>query len=164
MQAMAAQFGNGYSGGQGAKVIDLGKWGKVLPLICYEGIFPHEVRDTATRPDWMLLITNDAWFGKNSGPKQHLAQAQARAIELGLPMVRVANTGISAVIDARGQIVNAIPHGTAGFLDVNLPMPRPETFYAKSGDIPAVLLLIVLGFVSLRARSSNIIDPNPSEG
>ncbi len=164
MQAMAAQFGNGYTAGQGAKVIDLGKWGKVLPLICYEGIFPHEVRRTATRPDWMLLITNDAWFGKNSGPKQHLAQAQARAIELGLPMVRVANTGISAVIDARGQIVDAIPQGTAGFLDVRLPMPRPETLYARTGDIPTVLLLIVLGLVSLRARRSNIVDPDRAEG
>lgn len=164
LHAMAAQFGRGYAAGQGPKLIDLGKWGKVLPLICYEGIFPHEVRRTDSRPDWMLMVTNDAWFGKNSGPKQHLAQAQARAIELGLPMVRVANTGISAVIDARGQIVDALPQNAAGFLDVRLPMPRPETLYAKTGDTPVILMLLVLAFVSLRARRSKNIDPETAEG
>ncbi|MGR3662947.1 MAG: apolipoprotein N-acyltransferase [Paracoccaceae bacterium] len=164
MQAMAAQFGRGYTAGQGDKLIDLGPWGKVLPLICYEGIFPHEVRDTASRPDWMLMITNDAWFGKWIGPAQHFAQAQARSIELGLPMVRVANTGISGVIDARGQIVDALPQGVAGFLDVRLPAARPPTLYSRFGDAPTLALLFILGLVTLRSRRSINVDPDAAEG
>ena len=159
LKAMTAKYGYGYAAGQGPVVLDLGKYGHVLPLICYEGIFPHEVRNTNIRPDWMLLITNDAWFGKVSGPFQHLAQAQARSIELGLPMVRVANTGISAVIDAHGNIVSALPQGVPGKLDVALPGRRSETVYAKHGDIPTIFMMIVLLAGVFFFRSGNKIDP-----
>lgn len=159
LKSLTARYGFGYSAGQGPKVMDLGDLGKVLPLICYEGIFPHEVRATATRPDWMLMITNDAWFGTLSGPFQHLDQARARSIETGLPMVRVANTGVSAVIDAHGRIMGAIPQGVAGRLDLALPGARPATPYWKTGDVPVLLSLILMLFTAVWLGRSNGIDP-----
>ena len=141
--AFAAQEGNGYSAGAGPAVLDLGpKLGKVLPLICYEAVFPQDLLDAPARADWILQITNDAWFGEWTGPYQHLAQARLRAIEQGLPFVRVANTGISALIDARGRVVESLPLGEAGYLDVELPGPLPPTPYARFGEWPMVLLLI----------------------
>jgi apolipoprotein N-acyltransferase len=100
----------------------------------------------------MLQITNDAWFGAFSGPQQHFAQARARTIEFGLPMVRVANTGISAVIDARGRVKDMLPMGVAGRIDVALPGPLPETLYWKTGDIPAAVLLLLVVLIVLRLR------------
>ncbi len=137
---LAAQFGLGYSPGDQSQLLDFGPLGTALPLICYEGIFPHEVR-SEDRPDWLLLVTNDGWFGTFSGPYQHLAQARARTVELGLPMVRVANTGVSAMIDARGRIIDSLPLGVAGRIDAALPPPLPPTIYARTGDLPMLLLL-----------------------
>lgn len=144
LRALTAQYGYGYSPGPGPEVLDLGEIGLALPLICYETIFPHELRRTVQRPDWLLLVTNDAWFGELSGPHQHLAQARARSVELGLPMVRVANTGISAIIDARGHILASIPLGVSGRIDAEIPAPLPPTVYATLGDMP-VLVLFMLG-------------------
>ncbi len=93
IRAFAAQYGQGYSAGPGPVVLDLGALGKVLPLICYEAVFPRDIRNAPERPDWILQATNDAWFGDFSGPQQHLIQARFRAIEFGLPVIRVANTG-----------------------------------------------------------------------
>jgi len=151
LKSMTARFGSGFSAGPGPQVLDLGRLGKVLPLICYEGIFPHELRRVTERPDWMLLATNDAWFGKLTGPYQHLAQARARSAELGVPMIRVANTGISALIDARGQVVDSLPLGVAGRLDVALPPALPPTLYATAGDLPVfIVLLLALGTLLVR--------------
>jgi hypothetical protein len=94
-------------------VIELAPFGTMLPLICYEAIFPQDVAGAPVRPDVLLQITNDAWFGEFSGPFQHLAQARMRAVEQNLPMIRVANTGVSAMIDAGGRIVAEIPLGEA---------------------------------------------------
>ncbi|MEO0991293.1 MAG: apolipoprotein N-acyltransferase [Pseudomonadota bacterium] len=132
----------GFSAGPGPRLLDFGAMGKALPLICYEGIFPHLLR-TAERPDWLILITNDAWFGQMSGPYQHLAQARLRAIEQGLPMVRAANTGVSAVIDAHGRITASIPLGQAGKIDAPLPPKRPPTLYSQTGDLPAYAMLAI---------------------
>ena len=117
------------------------------PLICYEAIFPHEILRGQDRPDWLLQITNDAWFGEFAGPEQHLQQARARTIEFGLPLVRVANTGISAVIDAYGIPVANLSLGEAGALDTLLPAPIEETPYAQFGDAPWIVLpsLVWLG-------------------
>jgi apolipoprotein N-acyltransferase len=153
--AFAAQQGAGYSAGPGAAVLDLGpKLGRILPLICYEAVFPQDLRAAPIRADWILHITNDAWFGTLTGPWQHLAQARLRAIEQGLPLLRAANTGVSAVIDARGRVVAKIPLGRAAFIDAALPPPLPPTLYARHGDLPLVLLLLgtVLALVSLRPR------------
>ncbi len=123
-------------------MLDLGPLGRALPLICYEAIFPQDISTAPERPDWLLQITNDAWFGQISGPYQHLAQARLRAIEQGLPMVRVANTGVSAVIDARGRILASLPLGQSGFLDATLPPSLPATLYSRIGDLPITLLLL----------------------
>ena len=158
LRAMTAQFGLGYSPGSGPAVMDLGDLGLALPMVCYETIFPHELRRTPRRPDWMMLLTNDAWFGEHTGPYQHLAQARARSVELGLPMVRVANTGISAMIDARGHILASIPLGVAGRIDVTLPATLAPTLYATFGDFP-VMLVIMLGFAAVFARNYGLTKP-----
>ncbi len=144
LRGFAAQEGDGYSAGPGPQVIAFGKLGLGLPLICYEAVFPQDSRGTAERPDFLLQITNDAWFGEFAGPYQHLAQARMRAIEQGLPMVRVANTGVSAMIDPKGRIIAEIGLGQAGFVDAPLPAPLPPTLYARTGDLPAILALLAL--------------------
>ncbi|MDD9841400.1 MAG: apolipoprotein N-acyltransferase, partial [Alphaproteobacteria bacterium] len=101
------------------------------------------------RPAWLVNVTNDGWFGRTIGPGQHLAAAQMRAIELGLPLVRAANTGISALIDGRGRIVDFRPLYVRNVLDVTLPPPLAPTFYSRFGDGVFFLMLlisVVLGF------------------
>ena len=152
ISAFAAARGNGYSAGPGPRVLDLGpKLGKVLPLICYEAVFPQDLRGVP-RPDWLLQITNDAWFGRWSGPFQHAAQARLRAIEQGLPLVRVANTGVTAVYDAHGRTVAALPFATASALDAALPGALPATPYARWGEAPFLLLLAGFALIFLRRR------------
>jgi apolipoprotein N-acyltransferase len=112
-----------------------------LPLICYEAIFPAIARSPEDRPGWMVNLTNDGWFGISTGPYQHLQQARLRAIEQGLPLVRAANTGISAVIDPLGRIVARLGLGIEGVLDSQLPSPVGSTTYAKLGDIPAAIIV-----------------------
>lgn len=144
LHGLASREGDGYSAGPGPQVIQLGALGKALPLICYEAVFPQDASTGQDRADFLLLITNDGWFGEYSGPFQHLAQAQMRAIEQGLPMIRAANTGISAMIDPQGRITRSIPLGQSGFIDVLLPAPLPPTLYSHTGDLPLFILFIVL--------------------
>jgi apolipoprotein N-acyltransferase len=125
--------------------MDLGGLGHALPLICYEAVFPQAILGAPDRPDFLMQITNDAWFGTYSGPYQHLAQARLRAIEQGLPMVRVANTGVSAMIDGHGRVTAALPLDTAGWLDAPLPRALPPTIYALWGELP--IMLIILGLL-----------------
>jgi len=144
LSGFAAQLGNGYSAGPGPAVLNLGaKLGLALPLICYEAVFPQELR-VDSRPRFILQITNDAWFGDLTGPYQHLAQARLRAIEQGLPFLRAANTGVSAVIDARGRVLAQLPMGVSGHLDAVMPPALPPTIYARFGEIPVLVLLIGL--------------------
>ena len=111
------------------------------------------------RPDYLLQITNDAWFGTFSGPYQHLDQARFRAIEQGLPFVRVANTGVSAVIDANGRIVKALGLGVAGYVDVAVPEGRSPTLYSRTGDFfAAVVLLAALSGLLLADRRNAIAN------
>ena len=155
LRAFAAQQGAGYSAGDGAKLIDFGPaMGRALPLICYEAVFPQDVNAAPKRPDWLLQITNDAWFGTLSGPFQHADQARMRAIEQGLPLVRVANTGVTAVYDARGQLRASLPFGTQGHLDAALPAPLPATLFARWGEAPALLLLAGLALLLIRRRAT----------
>ncbi|MFV0513723.1 MAG: apolipoprotein N-acyltransferase [Jhaorihella sp.] len=157
LSGFAAQHGDGYSAGPGPRLVELGPLGRALPLICYEAVFPQDVNGAPERPALLLQITNDAWFGLRVGPYQHLAQARMRAIEQGLPMVRVANTGISAMIDPLGRVREALPLGQAGYLDAPLAAPLPPTPYARSGDGPVFILLLIgtvafLGVICRRRR------------
>lgn len=155
ISGLAARDGVGYARGQGPTVLNIDKLGAVLPLICYEVVFPQDLR-TEERPALLLQITNDAWFGKFSGPFQHLAQARMRAIETGLPMLRVANTGVTAVIDAHGRVIDSIPLGQFGKLDTRLPEPRAATLYARTGDLPfTVLLIALIAFSAYRFRRNS---------
>lgn len=149
---LAAQFGTGYTPGAGPRVLEIPGLGKALPLICYEAVFPRDIRNAAERPEVLLQITNDGWFGNFSGPYQHLAQARLRAAEQGLPMIRVANTGVSALIAADGTVLDSLPLNTAGYLDVTLPPPSPATLYARFGDIPALLLAFAALFLAACGR------------
>ncbi len=149
IRGLAAADGDGYSAGPGPRLIDVGALGRALPLICYEGVFPQDVGGYAERPDMLLLITNDAWFGTLAGPFQHLAQARLRSAEQGLPMIRVANTGVSAMIDATGRITESLGLGTKGWVDTPLPPALPPTFYARTGDAPMAALAFLLLALSL---------------
>ncbi|CCJ06357.1 apolipoprotein N-acyltransferase [Methylocystis sp. SC2] len=114
----------------------------IAPLICYEAIFPGEaIERGAQRPRLFLNLTNDGWFGRTTGPYQHLAQARLRAIEEGLPMIRVANTGVSAIIDAYGRILQSLPLGEEGLIDGRLPREAAPTVFATYGALafPALL-------------------------
>ncbi len=144
LTGLADRMGSGFAPGRDAGLVDLPGIGGAVPLICYEGIFAEEIYRGPDRPRLLLLITNDAWFGQAAGPYQHLAQARLRAIEQGLPMVRVANTGVSAMIDGRGRIIAEIPLGIDGVIDAPLPAALPITPYARWGEWPFFLMLIFL--------------------
>ncbi|MCC1494360.1 apolipoprotein N-acyltransferase [Cognatishimia sp. F0-27] len=157
---LAARANSGYAAGPGPDLLDLGPGlGRALPLICYEAVFPQDVRGTPDRPDFLLQLTNDAWFGHWSGPYQHLAQARIRAVEMGLPMVRAANTGVSAMIDRGGRVLGAIPLGQAGLLDAALPPPGPPTLYSRTGDWPVALWLCLAALALIGAVRGFPIDP-----
>jgi len=121
---------------------------KFLPLICYEIIFPHDIVGSGERPGWLVNLTNDAWFGISPGPYQHFQQARVRAIEEGLPLVRAANNGISAVVDPLGRIIRSLPLGAEGVFDSALPQPVERTLYSRTGDLPVAVVLVALAVVA----------------
>ena len=146
-----------------------------VPLVCYEIIFPGDavpgreragwlydhlgryvgwpfVAGSGVRPGWMLNLTNDGWFGQSAGPYQHLLQARVRAIEEGLPLVRAANTGISAIIDPLGRVVRSLPLGIEGVLDGALPQALAPTPYGRAGDGPFAALLAAAFLIVSKAR------------
>ena len=118
-------------------------------------LFPQDLRGFEGRADWIVLITNDAWFGDLAMPQSHLDHARMRAIETGLPMIRAANTGISAMIDARGRIVEALPLDTPGTVLASLPPAIGPTLYNRFEDrIVISFVLIVSCLSSLIGRRS----------
>ncbi len=150
-----------FTPGPGLRTLNVYGLPPFSPLVCYEGIFPGAVALRGEqRPAWLLNVTNDGWFGRSSGPYQHLAMTRVRAVEEGLPMVRVANTGISALIDPFGRIVAAIPLEQEGVLDVALPQPLPATSYAQHGNATflalwTLVLLLMFGIRALLAKAAN---------
>ena len=140
----------GFEAGSGGRLLRIPGLPDAMPLICYEAIFPIELGSLvsgAERPGWLLNVTDDVWFGLTPGPYQHLAQARLRAIELGLPLVRDANSGISAVLDGFGREIAVAPLGAEGVLDAELPEALAPTLQSRLGSVGAMLI----GFAFLAA-------------
>jgi apolipoprotein N-acyltransferase len=133
----------GFQSGDRRRAMDVPGAPKMLPLVCYEAIFPGAAVPQGERPGWLVNVTNDGWFGISSGPYQHFQQARVLAIAEGLPLVRAANTGISAVIDPVGRVVNALPLGVEGVLDARLPAAIAPTIYSRYGNYILILLLVL---------------------
>jgi apolipoprotein N-acyltransferase len=142
----------GFEAGDRYRSYEIPRAPRMLPLICYEIIFPREAVPAGERPGWLLNVTNDGWFGISTGPYQHFQQARIRAVEEGLPLVRAANTGISAVVDPLGRILGSLPLGTEGVLDAALPRSVDRTLYARAGDSLAGLLVAGALVAVLRRR------------
>jgi apolipoprotein N-acyltransferase len=141
----------GFLSGDRRRAMDVPGAPKMLPLICYEAIFPGAAVPRGERPGWLVNVTNDGWFGISSGPYQHFQQSRALAIAQGLPLVRAANTGISGVIDPFGRIVASLPLGVEGVLDSALPVAASPPLQTAFGDYALILFLVVsLIFVSRR--------------
>jgi apolipoprotein N-acyltransferase len=139
------------SAGPGPQTIALPGLPAFSPIVCYEAIFPGAVTDDAPRPAWILNLTNDAWYGRSSGPYQHFAIARTRAIEEGLTLVRVANNGISGVVDPVGRIKRVITLDGVGYADEVLPAALPPTLYSITGDW-LFLAMLLLGLLPAAQR------------
>ena len=120
-----------------------------LPFVCYEIIFPWLVDGAAEKADVLLNVTNDAWFGVSPGPYQHFRQARLRAIENGVPLVRSANSGISAVVDSTGRIVDAFDLNVVGVMDVAVPLDRNNQFKFLKPGTNWLFIAFGFGFVLL---------------
>jgi apolipoprotein N-acyltransferase len=125
----------GFTAGAGPRMLLLPDGLKIAPMICYEAIFPGAAEVPGQRADALVNVTNDAWFGNTPGPRQHLAQARVRAVEEGLPLVRAANNGISAIVDPYGRITASLRLDDAGVVDGPLPPPLPPTLFARAGEL-----------------------------
>ena len=162
LQQLTKQRG-GFSAGDRRRLLLIPGAPPAVPLICYEIIFPGEVGaqaalpagpsgGAAVRPGWMINVTNDGWFGISSGPYQHFQQARVRAIEEGLPLVRAANTGISAVVDPLGRVIEKLPLGAAGAIDAPLPQPIAAPTYTRVGDLAAGMMVAIALLLLLHRR------------
>jgi apolipoprotein N-acyltransferase len=145
----------GFIPGDRRRAMELPSAPRVLPLICYEAVFPDEIGARDQGVGWIVNLTNDAWFGVSTGPYQHLQQTRVRAIEQGLPVVRAANSGISAVVDPVGRIIARLDLGVEGVLDSVLPAAIRPTIYARFGDLPASIIVAFAIIVVLRRRLAN---------
>ncbi len=143
-----------FSTGKGPHTVRLPNMPAFSPLICYEVIFPNAVSSRQDRPQLLVNITNDGWYGHTAGPHQHFAIAQTRAVEEGLPLLRAANTGISGVVDGFGKITDSMDLGKTGVIDVYLPSPLPETLLTKVKNllyfIGSILLFISSAYIRNR--------------
>jgi apolipoprotein N-acyltransferase len=149
LEAVTRQRG-GFATGDRRSLITLPQGPRFRPLICYEAIFPAEVAGDE-RPDFLLNVTNDAWFGRTPGPYQHAAQARVRAIEQGLPLVRSANGGLSSIVDPYGRAVASASLGERGAVDARLPLPIEPTAFAATGGLLQFglpLLFMTLVFIA----------------
>lgn len=153
----------GFEAGAARKLLAQGSNHPILPLICYEIIFPSEVRQDFYRssfaPKWIVNLTNDAWFGFTPGPYQHLRQSIVRGVELGLPVIRVANSGISVVTDASGRILKRLELGQDGIIDSALPKAAATTIYSSFGELPFfgfLFFCLLVAITSLLRRKNQI--------
>lgn len=144
----------GFTAGTGERFMSLDGTPSFVPLICYEVIFSGDVVVTTKRPEWMLVVTNDAWFGAGAGPRQHFHQARVRAVEEGLPLIRVSNNGISAVIDGNGRVAASLELNASGVIDAELPRALPPTVFVRLDVVPFLLCLAMFGGIAISRRHS----------
>ncbi len=137
--------------GPGPRTVDVPGFGAVGVQVCYEVIFSGQVVERANRPAFIFNPSNDAWFG-SWGPPQHLAQARLRAIEEGLPVVRSTPTGISAIIDADGAIINSLQYRKAGYIEARLPTAHNPTIFARFGNVLPLCLALALTALAIATR------------
>lgn len=149
--ASLANFGS-FTGGGGPATLKPAFLPSFSPLVCYEAIFPAKAADPQNRPDFLVNVTNDAWYGKTAGPHQHFAIARLRAIEEGLPLVRAANNGISGTVDPLGRIIASLGLDETGVVDSGLPAPLSPTVYARFGDMLFFLMLGLTLIAAFNAR------------
>ena len=145
-----------FEGGQDYTVLDI-PGGRFSATICYEVIFPDQVRRyVKDGAEFLVNITNDAWFGRSAAPAQHLAMAVLRAVENRRYLVRAANTGISAIVDPNGRIVRASNIFVPAVMTEQIRAERTHTFYTRYGDLFAwtCIIFTVAVFIATRARSA----------
>lgn len=133
-----------FSKGQGVQTYEVNEL-KFSILICYESFFPGQVINRNNKPDIIINITNDAWYGNSSGPYQHFQMTKFRAIEEGIPIIRAANNGISAFIDSFGRVLSFLPLDEKGYIDHEIiPQKKEHSFYSQYRKMSPLLLLIIL--------------------
>jgi len=156
--AQFVRMPGGFDAGTGDNKLHISGLPTARALICYEAIFPNERGERLDDPDpprWMLNVTDDAWFGLTAGPYQHFAEARLRAIETGLPLVRAANTGVSAIADGRGRILAEAPLGVQAVIDGPLPEPLAPTWQRRWGSWTAGAIgLLFLALIAVARRRS----------
>lgn len=150
--SLTARVGGAFSSGAGQRTITAAGMPPFSPLICYEALFSGEVVAPGERPRWLVNITDDSWFGSQTGPDQHLVAARFRAIEEGLPVARAATTGISAIIDARGRVVAETGLQVAAFIDAALPPADAPTLFARLGHWSFLALIAACAVAGAMAR------------
>jgi apolipoprotein N-acyltransferase len=150
LQQITRQRG-GFAAGAGPRsLLSILGIGNVLPLICYEAIFPGQIPNGPVRPDLLLTVTNDGWFGVTTGPRQHYHQGRVRAVEAGVPHLRASSNGISALIDPLGRELARLELNAVGTLDVQVPPKLGTTPYSATGD--ALTWLMIGAFAALLLR------------
>jgi len=158
LRAMISLPGGFTTGKARERSMNLNGLPPLVPMICYEAIFPAEIMRRAAKGDWLVQVTNDAWFGNWVGPYQHLAMARVRAIERGLPVARAANTGVSVMIDPYGRMAASLPLNEAGIIAAPLPRRTQATLYSRYEDIPfglGMLLCFGLALLGKLRRRTN---------
>jgi len=150
-------WSTGYTPGPGGRTLDVEGLSPFAPLICYEVVYPRHAAGGEARPEWLLNISNDSWYGNSAGPRQHANQARYRALESGLPMARAASSGVSGLTDPFGRARRVLGIEADQAVDLALPKPLDETTYARHGAWPWVivftLVLIAAGRLSSHGRT-----------
>jgi apolipoprotein N-acyltransferase len=153
LQQLSRLRGGFAAGPEPRSVMTVPGVGAMVPLICYEVLFPGRVVQTAERPLALLNVTNDGWFGDTTGPRQHFHMARVRAVEEGLPLLRAANNGISAVVDAYGRVEHALWLNMRGTIDARVPARLPAPVYAALGDLLFFgILFAIVCVIAVRNR------------
>jgi len=152
LQQLTRQRGGFSTGPQPRQPLRVAGLPPVIILICYEAIFPGEAVQTAERPGLIINVTNDGWFGNTTGPRQHFHQSRVRAVEEGLPLIRSANNGISAMVDAKGRVRSKLGMNERGVIDTTLPAALPATLYVRFGSLILICHLAFFAACAIRLR------------